>query len=417
MLPRVVFAQSATAADVNARKAQLQAQLDELQKEIDQQNTILQGAQRQATSLERDVAVLDAQISKAKLSIRSTNLSIQELQSEINAKQDTIDQLGSQLEQERQSLADLLRKTGEIDNYSLVEVVLANQDISSFFQDLDAYHTLQAGLQQTATQLKSTQATTEQEKSALEDQYTQEQQLKQEQQLEQQRLQQSENDKNQLLAETKGQESKYQEIIASKKKTAAQIRTELFTLQGSAAIPFDKALEYANDASKQTGVRPAFILGIIAEESDLGANVGTGTWTVDMNPTRDQPVFQKICAELGLDPNKMPVSKKPWYGWGGAMGPAQFIPSTWVLYEDRIAKLTGDNPPNPWNPKDAFMASAILLMDNGADKGGFANERLAALRYLAGWKNASKPEYSFYGDDVMNLAAKYQDQIDILNGS
>jgi membrane-bound lytic murein transglycosylase B len=98
------------------------------------------------------------------------------------------------------------------------------------------------------------------------------------------------------------------------------------------------------------------------------------------------------------------------------MGPAQFIPSTWVLYEDRIAGLTGNNPPNPWNPEDAFMAAAILLADNGATDHSYAAERLAALRYLAGWTNAKKPAYAFYGDDVMDLAAKYQQQIDIING-
>ena len=113
----------------------------------------------------------------------------------------------------------------------------------------------------------------------------------------------------------------------------------------------------------------------------------------------------------------MPVSKKPWYGYGGAMGPAQFIPSTWVLYEERIAKATGHNPPNPWDPGDAFIAAAILLADNGADKGTLAAERLAALRYFAGWANAGKKAYAFYGDDVMELAEKYQKQIDILSSS
>jgi len=159
------------------------------------------------------------------------------------------------------------------------------------------------------------------------------------------------------------------------------------------------------------------LLGIITEESNLGENVGTGNWRTDMHPTRDQPVFATIVAELGLDPDKMPVSKKPWYGWGGAMGPAQFIPSTWILYKDRIADLTGHNPPNPWDPYDAFMASGILLKDNGGAGGNAAKERLAALRYLAGWTNATKKAYAFYGDDVMALAAKYQQQIDILQNS
>jgi len=71
------------------------------------------------------------------------------------------------------------------------------------------------------------------------------------------------------------------------------------------------------------------------------------------------------------------------------MGPAQFIPSTWMLYKDRIARATGKNPPNPWLPQTAFTASAIFLADLGADRGTSAAEREAALRYFAGgnWKN------------------------------
>ena len=99
------------------------------------------------------------------------------------------------------------------------------------------------------------------------------------------------------------------------------------------------------------------------------------------------------------------------------MGPAQFIPSTWNLYRGRIAKASGQNPPNPWDPRTAFIASAILMMDNGADRGTRESERLAALRYFAGWGNAEKPAYAFYGDGVLELADKYQHQIDILAAS
>ena len=135
-----------------------------------------------------------------------------------------------------------------------------------------------------------------------------------------------------------------------------------------------------------------------------------------MHPTRDQPIFEQLMAELGLDPDQMKVSKKPWYGWGGAMGPAQFIPSTWVQYKDRIADMTGNSPPNPWDSRTAIFATAILMMDNGADKQTRSAERLAALRYLAGWGNAGKSAYAFYGDDVMSLADKFQKEIDVLEG-
>ena len=143
-------------------------------------------------------------------------------------------------------------------------------------------------------------------------------------------------------------------------------------------------MDYANTASKKTGVRPALILGIIAEESNLGENVGTGSWRVDMKSPRDTEPFLRITAALGLDPDRMPVSKKPWYGWGGAMGPAQFIPTTWLLFESKTASLTGHRPPNPWNIEDAFTASAIFLAEAGASSQTRAGELQAARTYISG---------------------------------
>jgi membrane-bound lytic murein transglycosylase B len=273
--------------------------------------------------------------------------------------------------------------------------------------------------------------TTEEEKFALEAKKEEESSLRRIQELEKKHVEANEAEKKRILKETRGLEKEYQNVLKEKQKSATAIRSELFSLSGSAAIPFEKALEFAQFASQKTGVRPALILGILAEESNLGQNVGKGIWTVDMHPTRDRPIFLKITAHLGLNPDNMPVSKKVWYGYGGAMGPSQFIPSTWVLYagyekqtgytynetKDRIGSLTGHRPPNPWDPKDAIMATALLMADNGADKGTRAAERLAALRYLAGWGNANKKSYAFYGDDVMALAEKYQKQIDILGGN
>jgi len=297
----------------------------------------------------------------------------------------------------------------------LPEIALSGQNMSQFFEDVDSFTSIKLALRDSFTTIANDKAETQSEKDSLEEKKAEESDLRDLQALEKKRTEEQTAEKKNILKISKGVEAEYQKIIAAKKKDAAAIRAELFTLRGSNAIPFEKAYEYAVASGKKTGVRPALILGIIAEESNLGENVGTGNWKVDMKAPRDTEPFKIICAALGLNPDTMPVSKKPWYGYGGAMGPAQFIPSTWVLYQDKISAATGHNPPNPWDPEDAFMASAILLKENGADDGTPAAERLAALRYLAGWVNASKKAYAFYGNDVMDLAAKYQQQINIIN--
>lgn len=430
----IVHAQ-ADSADVDDRRAQLQAELNELEKEIEAQRVILRDQQRKTVSLERDVAILDAQIQEHELSIRARNIAIQRLQNDIDGKEETIDALSAKIEREKESLAQLIRKTHELDSFSLVEVMLSNENLSDFFQDVDSFDAIKAGLNQSFVEIRQARTKNTSQKRTLEERRSEEEELRQLQELQKQRIEEKRVERNQLLQATKGQEERYQEIVRAKEQSAAEIRAALFALRGTSAIPFGEALELANAASAQTGVRPALILGVIAQESNLGENVGQCLLTNSpnkgdgkgvntgrlfsgvMKATRDVDPFMEITQKLGIDPSSQVVSCPPGYGYGGAMGPAQFIPSTWVLYEDRIADLTGHNPPNPWNPEDAFMANAILLKDNGADAGTYETERRAALRYFAGWVNASNPAYAFYGNDVMDLAAKYQRQIEILSGS
>lgn len=410
-----VIAENADPSSVANRRAQLEEELSKLEQQIESQRATIQQKQKEATTLERDIAILDSKIEKAKLEIQMRNIKISQLTESIGERSATIGVLSDKIEKERLAIAELLRRTNEMDSVSIVEVILGYENLSDFFVEPDSFESVHVALQDSLSEFRGTKQQTEKEKEDLENKKTEQVGLRSVQELERKRLTQDESKKASILKATKGEEAKYQKILTANQKTAAQIRSELFMLRGSAAIPFEKALEYANIASRLTGIRPAFLLGVVAEESNLGENVGTGNWLVDMHPTRDRPVFKEICGRLGLDPDKMPVSKKPWYGWGGAMGPAQFIPSTWVLYENKIASLSGHNPPNPWEPYDAFIASAILLQENGAVAGNYNSERLAALRYFAGWTNAKKTAYAFYGDDVMDLAAKYQGQIDILN--
>jgi hypothetical protein len=57
----------------------------------------------------------------------------------------------------------------------------------------------------------------------------------------------------------------------------------------------------------------------------------------------------------------------------------------------------------------------MLMADNGAGAQTPDAERMAALRYFAGWGNASNPAYSFYGDGVMGFAAQFQSDIETLS--
>jgi len=433
-----------TSEDVNQRRAQLQATLDAIEADISAQRGVLSDKQKERQSLERDIAILDAEIKKAQLSIKAREINIQGITTDITEKVQTLSALDLKLQRERASLGEILRKTNVIDEHTVVEFMFGAEDMSTFFGDLDSFAAIKSALHKSFSDIADTKDQTAVAKSALEEKKNDEEALRQAQLYEKRQIEARERERQSILKVTKGQEKTYQEIIKAKEKSAAQIRAELFSLRDSAAIPFGKALEFANFASKKTGVRAALILGVLRQETDLGQNLGTGSYTVDMHPTRDVPVYLKITEVLGYDPRQMPVSKQPGYGWGGAMGPGQFIPSTWACFggfvntttgkcgkgtdgtyagpwaydenKDSVRKLVGKSTPSdPWNNQDAFMATAMLMDENGAGAGTREAERLAALRYFAGWGNANKKAYAFYGDGVMEHADYFQNQIDILS--
>ena len=448
LAPGAVIAEQNVSQAVSNRQQELQNQLNEVERQIAVQQQLLDTAKNQRQTFQSQIDAFNAEIKKTQLQIQAITLAISQLNGDIGVRNRTLSELSAKLAAEKESLAQILRQTQVMDGYSAVSVALGSKSVSDFFRDLDAFVSIKSSLAQSFEQIEQTSEATEAEKQALEERLAEQEQLRTVAELAKRALETQEREKQKLLKVTKGIEANYQKLIATSQKTAAQIRSELFMLRDSAAIPFGTALTYALAAERATGTRAAVTLAVLKQETNLGENLGSGTWRTDMHPTRDQPVFVYITQTLGLDPDRMPVSKKPSYGWGGAMGPGQFIPSTWVCYggfvntktntcsppsgatgfwqgpwqyaasKDRVRKLLGaSSPSNPWNAQVAIMATAMLLADNGADARTPAAERLAALRYFAGWGNARKPAYSFYGDGVMGFAAEFERDIKVLGGT
>jgi len=421
-----------SAETMEERRLRLESELAVIEQDIVEKRGVLSEKQAERTSLERDMAILDNQIAIAAQEIRFRDITLSKIRDGITDKRVAISELDKKVERSEASLAQLIRRTREIDDLSLSHFVLAGS-LSEVFRDLDDFHTLQKALDVSFQEMALLRSDLLARRTALESQESDEERLRRLQLLEKKEIERKEREKQQILTATKGEEKAYQELIAERERTAAQIRAVIFELLGSADISFGTAYEFAKSASVTTGVRPAFLLGILKNESDLGKNVGQCLLTNEpergngkgvntgrlfervMHPNRDVDSFIQITTELGINWNTQVVSCPQSVGYGGAMGPAQFIPSTWMLYKDRIARATGKNPPNPWLPQTAFTASAIFLADLGADRGTSAAEREAALRYFAGgnWKN---PAFASYGTRVLNFAEDFQKQIDILEG-
>ena len=396
-------------------KAELQTELTALETEIASHKELIKQKQSEGKSLSRDVTLLDAKIKQSELEIKSREKSISNISYKIAEKKDNIRVLSYKIDLETKGLVSVIRSDSMNSDKNTFMFLLDSGSLSQFVENTQKYDNLKEAVNNSLTDINKNKTELEQVSADLEDNKDEEVALKKQTLIQKERITEDKVEKNTLLAETKGQEKIYTALLKDREAQAAKVRAAMFELSGLAAINFGSAYDLAKSMESLTGVRASFLMAIITVESNLGKNVGKGNWKEDMHPTRDQPIFKEICAELGLDPDTQKVSKKQWYGYGGAMGPAQFIPSTWILYKSKITTVTGNNPPNPWNTRDAFAASSLLLKDNGAAKGGRTAEHRAAVCYLAGCGNASKSSYQFYGNDVMSIADKYDKQIELLS--
>ncbi len=411
------------------QEAQWRADLAQTEADIAKWQNILDTTKANTASLQQEAAVLNAKIQQAKALIKQKTIAIAQLDQDIAQKNAHIQTLEQKINDGHDSMSQLLRKTNEIDNYSLPEVMLANTSLSDFFSDIDTFQSVNKSLDDLFVQIRATKNLTEKEKAALDAQKDKEADTKAAAQVMQKQVQANETQKEYLIKVNKTQEKTYAQVIADQQAKAADIRAKLFKLAGgSVAIPFGTALTYAQVASDKTGVEPAFLLAILTQESNLGANVGqcyltdintgagvgknTGTvFSNVMKPTRDVQPFLDITNRLGFSPLTTAVSCPiaGVGGYGGAMGPAQFIASTWVLFEDRLQSALGHFA-NPWNAQDAFMASSFYLDDLGAGTASYSKEIRAACKYYGSGGSTCS-----YGRSVMNLKANIQSDIDYLN--
>jgi len=404
----------ATTTDATVERAQLQDQLQQLETQINQYEGQVTSYEKQGKTLNGEISQLNAKIAKLNLQIQATNLTIAQLNNQIANTQSQITVTQADIIDKKISIGGLIQSLYETDQTSLMEIFLKNPHLSDFWSDTQNIALVQDNLRVTVQQITDLQ-------SQLQDQEQQFQASKSDaasaaayQRAQVAGVAGTKNQKAQLLTETKGQESKYQALLVQTKATAAQIRSRIFQLLGGGELSFEQAYQYAKLASSATGIDAAFILAILDRESALGQNVGQCNYKTAMSPS-NIPAFLTIVGQLKLDPNTMMVSCPNADGaYGGAMGPAQFVPSTWELYADSVAKITGNNPSSPWNNADAFVATALYLKDamvgcKSVYSSTVSQERCTAAKYYAGgrWKN-----YLWtYGEAVVDRAQSFMDDI------
>ena len=416
-----VFVNAQTNASVQDEIKTKSQQIQELQQQIEEYQRQIEEKGKFSKTLTNELDILNAKISQIQAEIRSLSLSIEQTGEEITSTTGQILETKNRLAKFRLALASSLRILDQVEQDNLVEIILKNKNFSSFFDSLNSLQIAQENLRVTIEEIKELKSDLENKGEELREQKKEFEYLKSIQEIEKKSSDQIRSNKKNILKATKGEETKFQQLVKKSKADIEKIKAQIFYLQQN-GVSAEEAVKFAQLAAIAVDIRPAFLLGILEVESGLGRNVGTGNWLKDMyqcylklkKPERaeqEKNAFFAIVNKLGLNPDTVKVSREPNYGCGGALGPAQFIPTTWLGYEEDVARLTGHSPPNPWNVEDAFPASALKLSRAGATSKTRAGETAAAKAYISGKSTCFTQTCNYYANAVLRKATEIEDVI------
>ncbi|MEK7562109.1 MAG: hypothetical protein AAB509_00310 [Patescibacteria group bacterium] len=395
----------------NLNNADCRALLEKCAKYYDDQsaqiaNDITKTTQQKNT-LQNQIASFRKKIQNLEVQIKQSNVMVKDLSLQINDTETSIEKTSVKINNSQTQITNILQSIYEEDQKPSVQILLEG-NLSDFFDNLAYLESLNSQVSSLLDDTKNLKTYLEGQKEKMDGEVGRLQKTIALQSLQKKENEQNKKEQEQYLKLT---EAQYQQQLKDKQgaeQKASKIKAQLFQMVGVSKVPtFGEALEVAKVAANITGIRPAFLLAIISQESAIGKNVGqcnlvdtttgagkrisTGASIIRvMKPNRDVPPFLAITAASGRDPFKTPVSCWiPAYvggapsGWGGAMGPAQFIPSTWNLFTDRLKALLG-TAPDPWGIKDSFTAAGLYLANLGASAQTSAKESSAASRYYGG---------------------------------
>ena len=437
--PVVTGAVTCDDSNLNGKSDQeLQAIYDQCVKDAADLKISLGNTQKQSATLKAGIADLTTNINKTQLDIKAKAAKIKQLGDNVVVKAQYIEQLSDRMNNIKDSIGKMLRDTNSMDDTSVVNVLLSSENLSSFFIDTDNYASINVKLQQLIEELTGVKQTSEKEKKDLETKKVAQEKLKFEQEKAKAQAENLKKEKQNILTVSKGQEALYQKAIADKEKLQNQIRNKLYRTASGEEISFGDALKIIQPYESAIGVDSALILSVLFQESSvdstIGKNIGKCTYNQvssciagkTVMSESQKPTFLEIMSNIGLNPNTTPISCAICSdgSYGGAMGPAQFMPATWKGISSRVSSIIGVAYPSPFENLAAFTAAAVLLKDNQTRcKTAFTTKSdiwsCAASKYygglnLSGTKLRSFMKYG-YGASVLKRALQFEKDIDTLN--
>lgn len=388
-----------------AEEKKKEEEAEEIEDEVDDLAKDLEKIEKEKAAKEQTKLSIAGEIGAIKSDIATIEGEIQATENEIVRLETGIVEALDDIAAKKKLTGEVLRQINRTNRDLQLIAYSSEEGLNEYFTTVDNFENMEDRLSKLIVEIREKKDSLEQDRISQKEMIAVHEEQKKE-------LEYRKNKKGYVLTQT-------QEAINKDSAKIEKIQTRISNMKSAISSLLGKGYD-ASDivdavkfASKRTGVRKEFLMAMLDKETDLGRFTGGCTYKNTRVKAADAAEFKKICKELGYDYKKKKISCSLSYGYGGAMGVAQFMPTTWIGYKKAIAGYTGHNPPDPWNLTDGVVGMAEKLRRSGASSK--SKEHFAAKSYYCGgpgsayWNNKCED----YADTVISWAKSGYD--DMLN--
>lgn len=264
--------------------------IEELEKKSAVYQENIKQKQKEIASLSNQVAIIDNKMAKTNLDIEATGAKIDGLELEIKETSDKIAEKETKIALEKEQLSSLLRGIDKSDKQTLLQVVMANNSISAFFDQVQSLMTVQKNLQGVLDNIQEIKSLLEEQKVNLQKEKDQQDQFKTTLEDQKNLLDSQKDEKKNVLSATRNSEKQFQALLSAVKKEQNQANAEIAnaekTLRAKLMAEKDKS-EYFSDSvliwpvAKNTITAifhdPTYIFNRYFEHNAIDIRVSQGT--------------------------------------------------------------------------------------------------------------------------------------------
>lgn len=238
--PASVRAQSRE--EIERRIQEKNAEIQRLETEAESHRATIGQIEREANTLAERIQSLDRTIKGLDVSIRTTNVKIDRANLEIIELGRGIRETESSIDLQRSRLGHLIGLVAAADQETPLEILIKHETLASFFNAVDSLFGIQRELQTALRELRQARGELQDRKAATEGKRLELAALAED--LADQKALELEERRTRanLLAETKNQERRYQELLAEVERKRGALQQEINALEAELTADFDRSL-------------------------------------------------------------------------------------------------------------------------------------------------------------------------------